>query len=60
MLLLLLLLLLLLSWLKTYGFCARKLIENLKLFYKSNKPHLLWVYRRDNSLGMLGEHEKSL
>ena len=41
-------------------YCARKLIENLKLFYKSNKPHFLWVYRRDNSLGMLGEHEKSL
>ena len=38
--------------------CARKLIENLKLFYKSNRPHFLWVYRRDNPLGMLGEHEK--
>ena len=40
--------------------CAGKLIENLKLFYKSNRPHFLWVYWRDNPLGMLGEHEKSL
>ena len=28
--------------------------------YLSNRPHLLWVYRRDNPRGMLGEHEKSL
>ena len=26
----------------------------------SNRPHFLWVYRRDNPRGMLGEHEKSL
>ena len=39
--------------------CARKLIENLKLFYKSNRPHFLWVYRRDNPLGRLEEHEKT-
>ena len=26
----------------------------------SNRPHFLWVYRRDNPLGMLGEHEKRL
>ena len=26
----------------------------------SNRPHFLWVYRRDNSRGMFGEHEKSL
>ena len=26
--------------------------------YLSNKPDLLWVYRRDNPRGMLGEHEK--
>ena len=25
----------------------------------SNRPHFLWVYRRDNPRGMLGEHEKS-
>ena len=41
-------------------YCAGKLIENLMLFYKSNIPHFLWVYRRDNPLGMLGEYEKSL
>ena len=41
-------------------YCAGKLIENLKLFYKSNRPHFLWVYRRDNPLRMLGEHSKSL
>ena len=23
-------------------------------------PHFLWVYRRENPRGMLGEHEKSL
>ena len=28
--------------------------------YLSNRPHLLWVYRRDNPREMLGEHEKSL
>ena len=26
----------------------------------SNRPHFLWVYRRDNSRGMFGEHKKSL
>ena len=36
-------------------YCAGKLIENLKLFYKSNRPHFLWVYRRDNPRGMLGK-----
>ena len=36
-------------------YCAGKLIENLKLFYKSDRPHFLWVYRRDNPLWMLGE-----
>ena len=41
-------------------YSAGKLIENLKLFYKSNRPHFLWVYRRDNPRGMLEEHEKSL
>ena len=28
--------------------------------YLSNRPHFLWVYRRDNPRGMLGEHSKSL
>ena len=28
-------------------YCASKLIENFKLFYKSNGPHFLWVYRSD-------------
>ena len=35
-------------------YCAGKLMENLKLFYESNyRPHFLWVYRRDNPLGVL-------
>ena len=25
----------------------------------SNSPHFLWVYRRDNSRGMFGEHENT-
>ena len=25
-------------------YCAGKLIENLKLFYKSKRPHFLWVW----------------
>ena len=45
---------------KPMAYCAGKLIENLKLFYKNNRPHFLWVYRRDNPLGMLGEHSKNL
>ena len=32
-------------------YCAGKLIENLNLFYKSNRPHFLWVHRRNNPLG---------
>ena len=28
--------------------------------YLSNRPHFLRVYRRDNPLGMLGKHSKSL
>ena len=35
---------------------SRSLCDN----YLSNKPHFLWVYRRDNPRRMLGEHEKSL
>ena len=27
--------------------------------YLSNRPHFLWVYRRDNPPGMLVEREKS-
>ena len=38
-------------------YCTGKHIESLKLFYKSNRPHFLWVYRRNNPLGKLGEHE---
>ena len=30
------------------------------VYYLSNKPHFLWVYRRDNPLGMFGEHERKL
>ena len=40
-------------------YCAGKLIENVKLFHKSNRPHFLWVYRRqDNPREMLGTLEK--
>ena len=46
---------------------TRTIFFNLKdsillkfIFYKSNIPHFLWVYRRDNPLRMLGEHSKSL
>ena len=28
-----------------------KLIENLKLFYKSNRLHVLWVYQLITDLG---------
>ena len=41
-------------------FYVGKLIIYLKLFYKSNRPHFLWVYWCDNPRGMLGEHSKSL
>ena len=27
-------------------YCAGKLIENLKLFYKSNRSHFPWVYQQ--------------
>ena len=37
-----------------YEHCLLNEIE-----YLSNRPHFLWVYRRDNPRGMLGEHEKS-
>ena len=33
---------------------------NWHQYYLSNRPHLLWVYRRDNPLGMLGEHSCGL
>ena len=41
------------------------LLSNIQLSYAlvikhlSNRPHFLWVYRRDNQRGILGEHEKS-
>ena len=34
-------------------YCAGKLIQNLKLFYLSNRPHFLWVYWRNNPLEKL-------
>ena len=40
-------------------YCDGQLIENLKLFYKSNRTHFLWVNRRDNPLEMLGEHSNT-
>ena len=30
---------------------------NTHVGYLSNRPHFLWVYRRDNPLGMSTEHE---
>ena len=33
--------------------------RTVTLIYLSNRPHFLWVYRRDNPLWMLGEHSKS-
>ena len=44
---------------KTTGF-AHNCPFYLKVFYKSNRQNFLWVYWRDNPLGMLGEHSKSL
>ena len=44
---------------KTTGF-AHNCPFYLKVFYKSNRQHFLWVYWRDNPLGMLEEHSKSL
>ena len=41
-------------------YCAGKIIENLKLFYESNRPHFLWVYWRDNPLGDVGRTLKKL
>ena len=35
-------------------------LRDISMVYLSNRPHFLWVYRRDNPLGMLGEHSKSL
>ena len=32
-------------------YCAGKLVGNLKLFYKRNRPHFLWVYRAITLLG---------
>ena len=34
-------------------------IQIANTIYLSNRPHFLWVYRRDNPRGMLGEHERS-
>ena len=31
-----------------------------KMVYLSSRPHFLWVYRRDDARGTLGEHEKNL
>ena len=30
------------------------------MVYLNNRPHFLWVYRRDNPSGMLGEHRENL
>ena len=37
-----------------------KWLQEVRGGYLSNRPLFLWVYRRDNPPGMLGEHEKSL
>ena len=36
-----------------------RLEKNIPQVSLSNRPHFLWVYRRDNTRGMLGEHEIS-
>ena len=39
----------------------KALLSNYRLrCYLGNRPHFLWVYRRDNPRGMLGEHSNSL
>ena len=45
--------------LKPMVYCAGKLTENLKLFYKSNRPHFLWIYRHDNPLGSWENTQKA-
>ena len=45
-------------WLSSDRIRARE--QHYPLFYLSNKPNFLWVYRRGNTRGMLEEHEKSL
>ena len=52
-------------WHQHFYFNGKQLIEStchLKnlLSYLCNRPHFLWVYRCDNTRGMLGVHEKSL
>ena len=44
---------------KTTGF-AHNCPFYLKVFYKNNRQHFLWVYWRENPLEMLGEYSKSL
>ena len=44
-----------LIWLDSYDKWKAPWVE-----YVSNRPHLLWVYQRDNPCRMLGEHSKSL
>ena len=36
-----------------------KTVNVIYHFHLVTRPHFLWVYRRDNPRGMLGEHEKS-
>ena len=40
-------------------YCAGKLIENFKLFCKSNRPHFLWVYRVITHLGYWENTQKA-
>ena len=51
------------TWHMLYNmFCSEHMSYNITwhMLYLSNRPHFLWVYRRDNPRGMLGEHEKKL
>ena len=41
-----------------FGRCEQYTIDSI--VYLSNRPHFLWVYRRDSPRGMFGEREKEL
>ena len=45
---------------KTIFFYLRDSILLKVILKLGDRPHFLWVCRRDNPLGMLGEHSKSL
>ena len=52
------------KYVKGVQFVHRRYSKGVPLLYKmvylSNRPHFVWVSRRDNPRGMLEEHSKSL